>query len=133
MDRAVIRAKDIMTKKLVFIDGMATIEEAVAAMEKEGVSALLVEKRTPEDAWAIISTKDVIRGPIVKNRAFDMVNVYEIMTKPVLAVPAEMDIRYVARLLDRLGVSRAPVELNNELVGMVTLNEIVYAMNRVKE
>ncbi len=130
MDKPIIRAKDIMRKKLVFIDGMATIEEAVSTMERENVSALLVEKRTPEDAWAIISTKDVVRGPIAKNRAYNIVNVYEIMTKPVLAVPAEMDIRYVARLLDKLGVNRAPVELNNELVGMVTLTDIVYAMNR---
>lgn len=133
MNIPVVRAKDIMNKKLVFIDGMATIQEAVATMQKEGVPALLVEKRTPEDAWAIISTKDVVRGPIAENRAYNLVNVYEIMTKPVLAVPADMDIRYVARLLDKLGVNRAPVELNNELIGMVTLTDIVYAMNQQEQ
>lgn len=121
----VICAKDIMKKKLNFVDGMATVKEAVEIMKAEGVNALLVEKRTAADAWAIISIKDVVRGPLVGGRDFDDVNVYEVMTKPVLAVNADMDVRYVARLLDKLGVNRAPVEKNGELVGMISLAGIV--------
>lgn len=125
MGMPVVRAKDIMKKKLNFVDGMATVKEAVEIMRKEGVNALLVEKRTPEDAWAIVSVKDVVRGPLIEGRDFDDVNVYEVMTKPVLAVNADMDVRYVARLLDKIGVNRAPVEMNGELVGMISLSGIV--------
>lgn len=129
MEQAVMRAKDLMNKKLVFIDGMATVKEAVEVMNNEGVSVLLVEKRSTEDAWAIVSIKDIVRGPIINNRRFEQVNVYEIMTKPVLAVPADMDVRYVARLLDKMGVNRAPVEHNGELLGMVTLEDIALKSN----
>ena len=47
------------------------------------------------------------------------------MTKPVLAVEPEMDIRYCARLLYRFGLSTAPVIQDKEVLGIVTYNEIV--------
>ncbi|MBW2317130.1 MAG: CBS domain-containing protein, partial [Deltaproteobacteria bacterium] len=48
-----------------------------------------------------------------------------IMTKPLITVPSEMDIRYVARLLYRTGVRRAPVEAQGELMGMISLSDLV--------
>jgi predicted transcriptional regulator len=47
------------------------------------------------------------------------------MTKPIMSVPADMDIRYIARLLHRVGMRRAPVEENGKLIGMVTLSALV--------
>lgn len=120
-----LSAEQVMNDKLFFIDGMATVKEAIEIMNREHVNAILVEKRSENDAWAIISVKDIIRGPVREARRFEDVNVYEIMTKPVLAVPADMDISYAARLLDRLGVNRAPVEKKGELIGMITLSAIV--------
>ncbi len=125
MAQQVVTAKDVMSGRMVFIDGMATIAEAASKMKEQDVTALLVEKRTPEDAWAIISVKDIVRGAIGESRQLSDVDVYEVMTKPVLAVPADMDVRYVARLLNKLGISRAPVDKNGELLGMITLADIV--------
>jgi CBS domain-containing protein len=47
------------------------------------------------------------------------------MTKPVITVPADMDVRYVARLLHRAGIRRSPVEEGGELVGMISLSSLV--------
>ncbi len=126
MEHPVIRAKDVMKNSLVFIDGTATVQEAVELMTKEKITALLVEKRSAVDAWAIISVKDIIRGTILQNRSYEQVSVYEIMNKPVLVVPSDMDVRYVARLLIRMGVNRAPVEENGELIGMIEIADIVF-------
>ncbi len=125
MGQPVVRARDIMIDKLFFVDGMATVKEAVERMKQNETNVLLVEKRSDEDAWAIVSVKDVLRGPVIGNRNLADVHVYEIMTKPVLAVPADMDVRYVARLLDNLNVNRAPVEENGKLLGIITLASIV--------
>ena len=38
-------AKDVMTKNIVFVDGMATAKEAVELMRQENVEALIVKKR----------------------------------------------------------------------------------------
>jgi CBS domain-containing protein len=122
---AIVRARDVMHKSVVSIDGMATAKEAAAKMREKRISTLLVNKRTPDDAWGILVVQDFIRGVIIPGRSSSEVNVYEIMTKPVITVPADMDIRYVARLLYRAGIRRAPVEERGELIGMISLTSLI--------
>ena len=121
----VIRARDVMTKEVVTIDGMATAKEAAAKMRAEKVYALLVSKRHENDAWGIVVVQDFITGVLVAGRSPAEVNVYEIMTKPLITVPADMDIRYVARLIHRAGIRRAPVEANGEIIGMISLTSLI--------
>ncbi len=117
--------KDVIDPKVNFIDGMATVKEAAAMMKAEKVDSLLVNKRSENDAWGIVSVQDIINGVLIPDKRAEEVNVFEIMTKPALSVPADMDIRYIARLLHRVGLHHAPVEENGTLIGMVTLSSLV--------
>ena len=121
----IIRAKDVMHKRVVSIDGMATAREAAAKMRAEKVPSLLVNKRHTDDAWGIVVVQDFIKGVIIPGRSPAEVNLYEIMTKPIITVPADMDIRYVARLIYRAGIRRAPVEDGGELIGMISLSSLI--------
>ena len=122
---AIIRARDVMRKGIISIDGMATAKEAAARMRLEKVSCLLVEKRQIDDAWGILVVQDFIKGVIIPGRSPNEVHVYEIMTKPIITVPADMDIRYVARLINRAGIRRAPVEDGGDLIGMIALSSLI--------
>ncbi len=124
-DTQIVRARDVMQKGLTYIDGMDTAKEAAATMRNEHVTALVVNKRNPDDVWGIIAIQDLIKGVIVPDRPSNEVNGYEIMTKPIITVPADMDIKYVARLIYRAGIRRAPVEENGELIGMISLASLV--------
>ncbi len=59
------------------------------------------------------------------DRSPDRVNLYEIMTKPVLSVEPKMRIRYCARMFEHFGISTAPVVENGEIKGMVTYDVLV--------
>lgn len=118
-------AKDVMTKEVIFIDGMATAKEAVEIMQKEKVEALIVKKRSPQDAYGIVVVNDFIRGVIIPDNTSEEVNIFEIMTKPAISIPANMDIRYVANLLMNIGLRMAPVEENGEFIGMVSLTDLI--------
>ncbi len=122
---SIIRARDVMRKGIVSIDGMATAKEAAAEMRSEKAFCLLVKKRHADDAWGIVVVQDFIKGVIIAGRSPSAVHVYEIMTKPVITVPADMDIRYVARLIYRAGIRRAPVEDGGELIGMISLSSLI--------
>ena len=115
----------MMHKGIVSIDGMATARDAAAQMRSEKISSLLVRKRHADDAWGIVAVQDFFKGVIMPGRSPVEVNVYEIMTKPIITVPAEMDIRYVARLIYRAGIRRAPVEEGGELIGMISLSSLI--------
>ncbi|MCO6487038.1 MAG: CBS domain-containing protein [Phaeodactylibacter sp.] len=118
-------ARDVMVKKVVFVDGMATAKEAVELMRREKVEALIVKKRDAQDAYGIVVVQDLIKGVIIPDRTSEEVNVFEIMNKPAISVPADMDVRYVASLLIRAGLRMAPVEEKGEYVGMISLTTLI--------
>ncbi|MFO7988337.1 MAG: CBS domain-containing protein [Thermodesulfobacteriota bacterium] len=121
----IIRVREVMQKGIISIDGMATTREAVQKMKDNNVFSLLVNKRNADDAWGILVSQDIVKGAILPGRSLDEVNVYEVMTKPVITVPAEMDIRYAVRLIYRAKIRRAPVEDKGELVGMISLISLI--------
>ena len=125
MSAPIIRVRDVMYKEILSIDGMTSAKEAAAKMRASRVSELLVSRRNNDDAWGIVTIMDLVKNVIVPGRNAESVFVYEIMTKPVITIPAQMDIRYAIRLMQRIGVRRAPVEHLDELVGMVTLSSLI--------
>lgn len=118
-------AREVKQEKLVFIDGLDTALDAVNLMKQEGVEALIVKKRNEHDAFGIIVFSDIVRGVIATDRKLDEVNVYEIMSKPVVTVPAALPLRYIPRLLLKVNVGVAPVEDGGELTGIVSLKSLL--------
>ncbi len=125
----IVRVRDVMQKQILSIDGMATAREAAAIMRSKRVFSLLVKKRHENDAWGILVVHDFVKGVIIPGRSPDDVNVYEIMTKPIITVPADMDIRYAARLIYRAGIRRAPVEDKGDIAGMISLSSLILDNN----
>ena len=62
---------------------------------------------------------------LAKDRSPERVNIYEIMSKPVISVDPQMDIRYCARLFERFGLARSPVIENRKIVGIVSFTDMV--------
>ncbi|MGB0748962.1 MAG: CBS domain-containing protein [Magnetospiraceae bacterium] len=124
--KQVTKVNDVMTPVVRSIHRTATVEDAMIEMRRHGVSSLAVERRDENDEFGIISVRDIAGKVIAEDRAPERVNVYEIMTKPVLSVPANMQTKYAVRLLVRYGVSRGLVVDANRLpIGIVTLRDMV--------
>ncbi|MDE2735745.1 MAG: CBS domain-containing protein [Gemmatimonadota bacterium] len=115
-----------MGSKLYTIDRLATVAEAMALMKQYGVSSLAVDRRDDDDEFGLLVVADIAREVIAQNRAPERVNVYEIMSKPVLTLPSAMLARYAVRLLVRFELSRAVVvDYERHPLGMVTLRDLV--------
>ncbi len=121
-----IPVSEVMVSELQTIDGLATVKDAVEIMNRHSISSLVVDRRSADDEAGLVDVTGIAREVIAKNRVPDRVHVYEIMTKPVVTVPATMLIRYAARHLVTLGLTRAlVVNQDREVVGMVTLRDLV--------
>jgi len=94
-------------------------------MKSLKTSVLIVNKRDENDEYGMITSGDIARHVLAKDRAPDRVNVYEIMSKPVISVHPDMDIRYCSRLFAEYNLVRAPVIENQEIIGMVSPNSLV--------
>ncbi|CAC9577364.1 CBS domain protein [uncultured Gammaproteobacteria bacterium] len=117
--------KDIMWTQVDIVDSKCTVQNALNDMQHKKTKMLLVDKSHDYDEYGVVLIADIASKVIAKDRALERVNVYEIMTKPVISVHSDMDIRYCARLLTRLGLSRCPVLDNGKIVGVVSLTNIV--------
>lgn len=123
--RVVIRVRDVMKTDFGAIDGIATIDDALKKMKSLKTSVLIVNKRHADDEYGMINSGDIARHVLAKDRAPDRVNVYEVMSKPVISVHPDMDIRYCSRLFANYNLVRAPVIENNKIIGMVSPNSLV--------
>lgn len=123
--RTVIRVKDVMKTDFGTIDGIATVDDALKKMKSLKTAVLVVNKRHDDDEYGLITSGDIARHVLAKDRAPNRVNVYEIMSKPVISVHPDMDIRYCSRLFAEFNLVRAPVLDNRVVVGIVSPNSLV--------
>lgn len=121
-----VRVRDVMKHHLHMVDGVDTVQSALNTIVSDQTHALIVKKRHADDEYGIVLLADIAKKVIAKDRSPERVNIYEIMSKPVISVRADMDIRYCARLFNSFGLNVAPVEdENGELIGTVSYNNIV--------
>jgi CBS domain-containing protein len=124
-DSKVTTARDIMSSQFIEVDGLMTVNEVIHLLREKEVSVVLVKKRNENDAHGIVLLADIAKKVLARDRAPERVNVYEIMSKPVVTVEPELDVRYCARLFDRFGLSVSPVIENDSVVGIVSYGDLV--------
>lgn len=128
----IIRTGDIMNSEFILVDGLATVAEALSRLKQERASYIIVKKRHEDDEFGIVTLADIAKKIISKDRAPERVNVYEIMSKPVVSVRPRMDIRYTARMFQQLGVHAAPVLHSGEVLGIVTYEDIALSAAKLE-
>jgi CBS domain-containing protein len=123
--KIIIRVKDVMKPNFDLVDGMDTVAQVLKNSEHPESKCFIVNCRHDNDEFGIVLLSDIAKKVLARNKAPERVNIYEIMTKPVVSVDPEMDIRYCARLFENLGLGRAPVIDNRKVVGIVGYTDLV--------
>jgi signal-transduction protein with cAMP-binding, CBS, and nucleotidyltransferase domain len=121
----VVRVADVMRTTLHIVDGLSSVARAIAEMRRLGVSSLIIERRNADDEYGIVTVQDIAAKVLAHNRPAARTSVYEVMTKPALTLPAGMNAKYAIRLLAQLDLTRALVTRDAELIGLVTLRDLV--------
>ena len=119
-----MKAEDIMTTEVVTIRGSATVAEAVDLMKYKGLRSLIVEPRTENDPYGMVSETDIVYKVAAHGKDSKQVRVYEIMTKPCIVVNPELGVEYVARLFANTRIRRAPV-IKGKLLGIISITDIL--------
>ena len=119
---------DVMTSNVTYIDGTKTVTDAIRTMRDNRVSSLIVNRRAQEDAWGIVTRKDVVHKVVDPGKDPNNVNVYEIMTKPLVMVSPGFPLKYTARLFNNAGIRRAPVFDGTNIIGIISNTDIFNAV-----
>ena len=122
-----LAVSDVMKPEIQKIDGLATVTEAIEKMRAAGSGSLIVDKRDDQDEYGLISIGDLAYKVVAPDFAPDRISCYQVMTKPVLSVEHDMNVRYAIRLLTRFKISRALVVEKGRAVGIISLRDMVLA------
>jgi signal-transduction protein with cAMP-binding, CBS, and nucleotidyltransferase domain len=125
MENSIVRVRDVMQTSLHMVNGLDSVQSAIEAMQRLGVSSLVIERRDEHDEYGVVTVRDIAAKVISVNRSTERTSVYEVMTKPAVIISAEMNVKYAVRLLSRLGGGRALVGDEGGVVGLVTLRDLV--------
>ncbi len=123
--KKLIRVRDVMKTSYDLVDGMDTVADALKKMAHVETKMLIVDKRHDNDEYGLVLLSDIACQVLARDRAPERVNIYEIMTKPLITADPEMDIRYCARLFENFDLSRAPVVEKGEVIGVISFTDMV--------
>jgi signal-transduction protein with cAMP-binding, CBS, and nucleotidyltransferase domain len=78
--------RDVMKTEFDLVDGRMTVMEALRTMSHVETKTLIVNKRDENDEYGMVLISDIATRVLAKDRSPYRVNVYEIMSKPLLPV-----------------------------------------------
>lgn len=123
--KPIMRVREVMKHDVDIVDGMVTVAEALDKMKYPETRTIMVDKRHADDEYGVVMFRDIAKRVLAPDLSPKRINMYEIMSKPVIGVDPAMDVRYCIKLFDRFGLSRAPVIENGKIIGLISYSDIV--------
>jgi len=117
--------KDVMVSNVVCVSPFAKLREALSLMKKNNVKSLVVDKQHNHDAYGLITYTNVLKTVVAEEGDIDLLNVYDACAKPALSVGKSLAVRQVASLMTEHKVKRVLVLEDNDLLGFVTMDDIM--------
>ena len=118
-----LKAKDIMTKNIVFVRPSTPIYEAVELAVKHGISGMPVVK-DDMTLTAILSEKDLIQLFYEKETAEDK-TVSDFMTQPAVHFDHDESLLDICDFLVKNIFRRVPITSEGRLVGIISIRDIL--------
>ncbi len=115
----------IPREQIITIPSLESVRNCLHVMQEKKVKSIIVEKDNPHDAYGIVTYTNILNAIFTQDGDMDLLNVYDIATKPIIQVSANLNIKYAAQMMINNNVNRLIVTQNGELLGLVSMNDIV--------
>ncbi len=119
-----VRIQDVMSVNPIIIKRGQCVRKAAKLMKEAGVGSLLVLS-DDGSLEGIITEMDIVFKTVAEGLNPDKVKVDDIMSSPVHSIEGNRDLGYAAKIMAELGVRHLPVTKEDDLVGMLTENDII--------
>ncbi|MDX1403871.1 MAG: CBS domain-containing protein [Woeseiaceae bacterium] len=125
-----MRAIDISPPMLVTIDASATLLAAAKEMRKKGVGDLLIIRADGhrERPVGVITDRDIVVHALACDLNLDEVTVADLSTRAPVSVDADADLVTITEVMKEHGVRRVVVMHEDEIAGIVTLDNVIESM-----
>ena len=126
MDSTLQPLLDKKGREVYSIQASQSVYEAIAKMDAKNVGALLVKEG--DKVAGIISERDYLRKVILKGRSSKETPVETIMTRELVSVTPKHTVHEAMALMTRNRCRHLPVFKDEQLVGMLSIRDLVKAI-----
>ena len=119
--------KEVMTpkEKLIVLAQTATVRVALSKMREHSIRSIIMDKSNLHGAYGLVTFKNILQSIVAEDGDIDLLNIYDIAQAPAISVSAQLDVKYAARMMVNSSIKRLLVIDNNELVGILTMTDII--------
>lgn len=114
-----MKVKEIMTEEVIYAEVPGSTAEALETIVKKNLSGMPVVKRGTKELLGIVTRNDFSRRPEETQLAL-------LMTRDVVTITPGKDIKDAAKIFIEKGFRRLPVVKDSQLLGIVTISDIVW-------
>ncbi|MBS3815426.1 MAG: CBS domain-containing protein [Hadesarchaea archaeon] len=130
MDRSV-PVKDAMTVNVLTAGPQKTVAKAAEVMTENGVGSLVIVRENKP--IGIVTERDILDKVVSSDLKPSEVRVSNVMSKPLITVKPEFDMLDAMRLMVKNRIRRLPVVQDEELVGIVTAQDVTEVSPQILE
>ena len=112
-------------ERLVIVTQLTPVRGVLKQMRQHRVRSVIVEKSHPNGAYGLVTFKNILQSIVAEDGDIDLLNAYDIMNAPAIAVSRKLGIQYAARMMVRNSIKRLLVIDDNELHGILTMSDIL--------
>lgn len=120
-----LTVKDLMTTDVFTIRSSATVAQAMQIMREHKLRGLIVEKEYSQGAYGMVTERDIVYNVTAYGMDPHVVCIAEIMSKPCITMDPNLTVKEVAHRFVKQNIQRAPVVVDNCLVGIISITDII--------
>lgn len=120
-----LKVRDIMTQEVIAIQDTATVAQAIALMQYHKVRSLIVEHPEGQTAYGIITERDIVYQVMAPGKDPYEIGIQELVREPCITAHPDLTVEELAQLLAASGIQRAPVINEQQLLGIVSVTDLV--------
>jgi len=119
----ILEVRDVMTYPAITEEEDAAVAKISKIMKTSGIGSVVITKE--DKPVGIVTDRDIVIKVIMKDRDPGKLKVKEIMSSPLMTIEADASLRRACKLLVEKGIRRLLVIDDSELVGVVSIRNIV--------
>ena len=119
----ILEVRDVMTYPAITEEEDASVTKILKIMKMSGIGSVVI---TEEDKpVGIVTDRDIVTKVILKDKDTSELKAKEIMSSPLITIEADASLRHAGKLLVEKGIRRLLVINDEELVGVISLRNIL--------
>ena len=120
-----ISVKRVMAKNIVTVEKQATVSEVASLMTSKNVGCILVIDKENNEYIGIITERDIVRKVVAKGVDANSYMVKGVMSSPLVTIESSKTIFEAGDLMDQKKVRHLGVTENGDLVGVVSIRDLI--------